>query len=423
MLELKLKGWIVVLLIAGAGAARAAPEQKAESSATMPLPELLELYRQVDRAEKVAPARAPLAATVDKIVLSGRLLAKAVELSAHFEVTVLDEDRWVAVPLLREDPAVHLSEIPEIDGAVLSTRRGLELFTRRAGNYRFDLSFLIEASEQKGEHRASIRIAPATLAVLYLQYDEGLFRLAEAGARKGAEGTVFFPAEGEFSLRWEPTAAMAERKAPEREARPPVESVIPSAHASVVATLEGRRITRMLYKLRFEGSKQLELGIPAGQRVAKIFLNSAAIPFEIEAGKVRLEVAPERAGDESARLELVMESDAGGFLLSGGLHFDFPAVSWGVNELFVELHLPQVFNYRWTGGSLAPASGAEGVDYFHRIPTPGKSMCFHQDLIGAAPDLDVAYTVDLQGHYYTGSAVEALRARPAAAQGAEWIAR
>jgi hypothetical protein len=152
--------------------------------------------------------------------------------------------------------------------------------------------------------------------------------------------------------------------------------------------------------------------------VQKVYLNGAAIPFSAEGETLNLSVSPARAGEQTARLELVLEDLPGPFHLSGDQAFGFPKASWATNELFVDLHLPQVFNYRWVGGSMAPTSVTPKVHYSQKMPTPGKQMRFHQQLVGGAADLRIAYDVDLAGKYYRGRHAQAATAAPLATRAA-----
>ena len=83
------------------------------------------------------------------------------------------------------------------------------------------------------------------------------------------------------------------------------------------------------------------------------------------------------AGEEGGTLELVFVSPDNESFLSGELALPLPMALWRINELFVSTHLPGVFDYAWTGGSLSPAPG---VEFSYDIPTPGKRAGFHQFL-------------------------------------------
>ncbi len=108
----------------------------------------------------------------------------------------------------------------------------------------------------------------------------------------------------------------------------------------------------------------------------------------------------------------MLDDDLPGFHLSGRLFFGFPSASWNIDELYVDLYLPPVFNYEWTGGSPAPTSASPGVDFSHSIPTPGKQLRFHQHLIASSPDVEVDYTVDLAGKYFRSTRHHSAAAQP-----------
>ena len=126
------------------------------------------------------------------------------------------------------------------------------------------------------------------------------------------------------------------------------------------------------------------------------------MPFIVKDKVVTLLVTPLRVGDEIANLELLIREKQNAYHLSGELNFDFPKVSWGVNNLYVRLHLPQVFNYAWTGGTLAPDAHHQSTHYNYEIPTPGKLLELHQQLISSDTNVRLDYTVDLTERYFTG---------------------
>ncbi|HSA21509.1 MAG TPA: hypothetical protein P5076_08675, partial [Myxococcota bacterium] len=328
-------------------AARAEDDPPAAAArASLPLEEVLRLVHENERARAPRPAPAPLDAAVSRLVLSGRLLEDAVDLSAHVELAVLADDAWVRVPLLKLAPEVHLSALPAVEGGELLDDGGtLTFLTRAPGRYAFDLGLLVQARPEGAGLLAELGVANAALTRLDLQWDEGLFRLLGDGARRGAEGASLFPRGERFRVRWAPRAQARVVEAPAE--RPPVESVITAAHASSVTTLEGRRVTRVQYQLRFEGRQPLSFRLPAGTQVEKIYLNGASAPFRLEGGELRLEVTPPRVGDQSGRLELVLVDQPGAFHLSGRLSLILPAASWQLDELQVSLHLPPVFDYTW----------------------------------------------------------------------------
>lgn len=371
-------------------------------SATLPLPEVLRLYRENEaRGEPKAP-RTPLVASVGKIELTGRLLEGAVDVTAHVELSVLEAEGWVTVRLFKKDAATRVSRLPTVENGVFSVIDGYLCFlTSKAGAYSFDLGFLTAAQVQGARRRAEISYPAAALAVLKLRFDEHLFALQNGDRMEEGDGYTLYPQSNRFELLWERSAAAS---GPKKQAtrRPPIEPVITTAHASVVSTLEGRRMLRVLYTMQLEGTRPIEFTIPARQTIDKVFLNGASIPFARTERGLSLAISPARAGDESARVELLLSEPQGGYALSGRLQYELPAASWNINDLYVALNLPPVFNYQWEGGSLAPAEAFADAEFTQRIPTPGKRIHLHQQLLTGPASVRINYTVDLSGRYYRG---------------------
>jgi len=365
---------------------------------TLPLAELLALKQASQAASGAAAPAPPVRASVTDVEIAGRLLDAGLDASAQVKVTVLGAG-WVTVPVLELGPGTHLAGLPEVEGGVLTViDRRLCLVTDTPGPYQFTVRF-VERPEVDGRaRRAAIRLPAASPAVLRLQHDETLFRLTSEAQREDGAGAVLQPAGGRIAVAWEQLAP-ADRRV-RTVARPPVEPVVTSAHASVVATLEGRRITRVLYRLRFEGEKTFELTLPPGQAVERIFLNGAARPVARAGDVISLQVQAARAGDQSATVELVTSEVGAAYPLSGTLAFTLPRPAWEVNDLHATLHLPAVFEYRWAGGSLAVAPDAPAIAYAWEIPTPGRALTLHQQLVSSFATARVSYTVDLAGSYY-----------------------
>lgn len=382
----------VLLISAGRGAGQ-------EGTATLPLDRILSLYRQTERAQP--EARPPFSATLDRIELSGRLLEDALDLKAHFELTVLPRGEWVVVPLVVTDPATVIRDLPSVDSALVTTRDNQLVFvTDQAGTYRFDVSLLKRAEEKDGLHRVQLRHPAATLAVMRLAFDAALFELVVPTARDGT-GAIIYSDGHQFALEWRssgPTkgAATAEEK------RPPAPTSITTARASVVSTLQGQRITRVQYDLQFEGRQQLALSLPPGQRLDAVYQNGQSSPFRNEAGRVALDITPAQAGGETRIVELVLTGDRDAYLLSGRLDVQLPAVNWPINELTCEVALPEVFNYTTSGGSLSPVAEVPPAQFVRRLPTPGRKLAFHQYLIDATtPNVVIDYSVNLAGQYFS----------------------
>ncbi len=375
-----------------------APPPAQPASATLPLDQVLQLYRENERRNDIAPPAPPVAGVVHQLQIEARLLDDAVAGKARFSVIVLEENQWASVPLLTVSGDTRLAALPALQDAALTIEDDqLTLLTRKKGTFDFTVEFLQRAQVDGSVRRASIAYPAATVALGHLSFDSGVFGLVDHAGAPNADG-VFYPSEGAFDLQWVRRAPPAATVA---VPAPAIESVIPSAHASVVSTLEGTHIVRVLYRLEFAGRQSLSVDVPPGYRLERGYLNGISIPVEPDGGRLTLEVSPAQSGQQGGSLELVLFSPGNGYLLSGELALPLPTTSWRINELFLSTHLPGVFDYARAGGSLSPASRVPGVDFAYAIPTPGKRLTFHQFLVQLSqPGLTLAYDVTLEGNYF-----------------------
>ena len=236
------------------------------------------------------------------------------------------------------------------------------------------------------------------MSICKLTFDDDLFELLNTRVLAKPDGVLVFPSEGAYVIEW---AARESRVVSEVLEKPEIASVIPTAYASSVSTLEGMRITRILYRLRFAGRKSIEFEIPKDQTVVRAYLNGFAVPVSVENSLLKINAAPARAGDEAATIELVLNADDGVYHLAGDVAVGLPRASWPIHEIFFDLHLPEVFNYRWKSGSLSPAEQETLPTFTYQVPQPGKRMSFHQFLVSAqTPQLKLSYAVDLEDQYF-----------------------
>jgi hypothetical protein len=236
---------------------RAADEASPEperSSATLPLDEILQLYRERDEATRKEGPPPLVAASLQKVALSGRLLDDGIDFEGHFEISVLTDDEWVQVPLFAHDAGTHLTRLPDVKGGAFAVRDGeLVFLTRKRGRYAFDLSLFRTAGKQDRMRRLSIGHGEAALATCRLDIDGGLFRLRTERSVETRDGVRVLAGDDGFEIEWEVIGEI-ESGVGEAVSAPAIESVVSRVHASTVSTLKGRRITRILYELRFARS-------------------------------------------------------------------------------------------------------------------------------------------------------------------------
>ena len=377
------------------------PPATTVSSVTMPLHEVLELYRQHDQAEKVEEQHPPVNAVVQRIKIAGRILDQAVTAIISISLEVLSDTQWIVIPLLEIGEHTVLDELPMIHGAVLAVTNGqLQLITKNKQHFEFEVGVSSVAQLQNGERSASIGFAGATLAQCQLSYDASIFQLLSTIKDHHGEVVTLHARNNRCDFKWQ---QREEYIAPETVTAKTVEaeSVIPTAHASLVSTLEGEQILRIAYALRFAGRKSIEFEMPDGYALVRAYLNGQPIATSTQRGKLTLEVFAARAGQIGGKLELVLAAKDRDYLLSGTLPLVLPRASWRTNELHFSTHLPAAFDYRWTNGTLSPAKTSPTTQYVYDIPAPGKALHFHQFLVHrSTPSLTLEYAVSLEGKYF-----------------------
>lgn len=372
---------------------------EAPATATLPLARVLEMQSEIDRVNETVRDAPPVAATVHRIELSGQLLEEGIAFEARYDIDVLDGEAWVEIPLLRRDAGTHLLDLPTVPGGSFRIVDGtLRFVTKQKKRHQFSLSLLKEATVEGDRRSLRIELAEASVSNCKLTFDEELFALANQRVLSKSDGVLVLPTDDAFQIEWIVKESITAKAV---QNKPDIASVVSGAYASSVSTLEGTRITRVLYRLRFAGRKTIEFEMPEGQRVERAYLNGFAVPVEMDGGALRIEAAPERAGDESATVELVYTAEEGVYHLAGSLLLRLPRVSWPMNEVFLSLRLPEVFTYEWKGGSLSPGSKSALPKFTYQIPGPGKEMSFHQYLVSRhAPHVSLDYAVDLENQYF-----------------------
>ncbi len=375
-----------------------AAEVRAESdgNATIPLKELLELHKAT--TAKVAPP--PRTATLERMVFESRLLRGAVTSKATIHLSVLT-DAWVEVPLFERNPGLTVLEVSHVENGHVVVGDGQVSFVSNvAGDYAFEVVMTQKATVKGGLWRAGFQIFPTTVSRMELQHDNTTFDVPHDASQVDGGTVTLLPTGGTYEVSWKEKTSETEVVA--IASRPKIQPIIESAYADIVSTLDGQRISRYRYDLKLQGNQSLSLSVPQIQRVTKVFLNGVSIPFEIDEGKIDATVAPPRVGGESATIELVTQTDALPYSLSGHLRIELPSASWDLNQQYVTLHLPDVFNYTRRGGSLGLTGSPQTTDFAHSIPTPGKTLSAKQQLVTSSPNLELQYTVDLDGKYYRG---------------------
>lgn len=324
-----------------------------DGTVTLPLDKFAEL--SVAKKQELTP---PVAALVSSQRLSARSTAEGLDVDGHFTVHVLAGDAWSKVCVLKVEPGTQLLELPRLDDATLApVNSELCLLSKKPGAYSFDVKLSV-----RGQRLTA--------------------------GRDALWSTVDF--EGEQVPQQNGAWTLLRKRKLVVEERPPLEPTCWIARATLVSTVEGHAQLTVAYHLKLDREQRLSFEVPAGWRVERVNVNG--VPRK---GGLELAVAPGR--DTDAVVELQLSKELGVFHLSGRLDFALPKASWPVAQVDANVHLPAVFEYRRSGGSLAPVE-PNGVP----SSLPGKLMQFRQHLVAAsAPTLELGYSVELTNRYFT----------------------
>lgn len=373
-------------------------------TATISLQSLLEMQRGNESVETPPP----VAGVLESVAIAGRVLDDTLEVDVTVSASVLSSG-WTQIPLLDLGKDAQIAPIAPLEGAWVVLEGGtLMLVSDKQGRHSFTVNATLPATRRGEQREVSLLTKPATSNRLLLGYDPGQVSITSSQiASAGAEGLSLRPVDGRYLVSWVPTEQGRAETAPVAIQQRVAEPLVERATASVVSTLEGTWLLRTHFDLRFEGRQTLLLTWPEDQRVERVYLNGSPAEITVNEGQLSIEITPARGGGDRGVLEVVSTRDRGGYLLRGTVDLTLPSASWPVREWICALHLPEVFDYSWTGGSLVAAeSPAPDASLFtYQVPTPGRTSIWRQQLVfERAPDLRLGYTVQLEGAYFRPNA-------------------
>jgi hypothetical protein len=354
-------------------------------SATLPFDEVLDLYRLKDGAGHVGEQQPPVDAIAQRLEIDGRVL------------DVLADKRWVDVPLLERATETVLEDLPVIKGAVLAVMDGrLRFIANRKSRFNFAVGISTMAAVDGNLRTASIVTAGAALVRCRLGFDSSILKLASEIFDRHGDVVIVLVRDNRCALRWQQRNDYVEPGTMLIDA-PLADPVIPTAHASIVSTLEGDHLLRVAYALRFVGRQSIEFELPRGHVLVRAYLNGRPIAANDEPGNIKLDVFAAHAGETGADLEFVLAANDRDYLLSGQLSLALPRPSWLVLKRApagrVLLHVDE--RHLVAGQNIARAK------YVYDIWSPGKVLHFHQFVVHrSTPPLTLEYAVSLEGEYF-----------------------
>lgn len=364
-----------------------------EGTVTMPLSAAAPLFH-------AAPVAAPplVSAAVVSAKLEGRATPEALEVTAHVTAEVLDAAKTARLGLFALSPGTMLVGASTLEGATVAAHQGeVCLLATRPGRFSFDVQLLVKARAEGQRREARLSLGRDGLEAV-LRVDADGERVALAG------GSEVYPSERRWVLAWENVVAPRVELVAKK---PPLEPRISAARAQLVSTVEGRALVTAWYELELDREQTLGVDVPEGFTLQRLLVNG--VPQRVPGERhLELPVSPARAGEHEGRVELGLVRELGVFHLSGKVSVALPKVSWPIALVQASVHLPTVFQYRRTGGSLEPGELSEWTP----PPMPGRALAFQQHLVSAsAPTLELEYFVDLDGRYFSarGGAAPARR--------------
>jgi hypothetical protein len=384
-----------------------AEESNSSSTATLPLEDILHLYQRIEDLKKPSEEEVPVKALIQSIELKGQLLEHAIDIQAAIQVKVMADNTWTSIPLFTIDRDTHISGLPDLNqGTLVHMDDTLSLLTEKKGTYSFTISFIKRARTSGAKNNVQLLFEKASRSVLALKYDTTYVAINKNTIQTiTPDGVIIYPDNNIYTIEWKNIERAENKKATESiEKKPEIKSMIKIAHASLISTLEGKTIFRILYELHFTGEKTISFFIPNIYTLEKVYINKRQHFFTMNDDKLTLHVNPKRTGDQCGDVELIVSYNQGNYLLSGRIEVSLPQTTWPIHEMYFTSHLPEVFDYTYRGGSLKLVDSCPPADYTYHIPLPGKKLYYHQYLISSSyPSVTLDYTINLDGNYFLGN--------------------
>ena len=334
------------------------------------------------------PPRAPISAAVVSQHLVGQVTGDSLEVTATFQIAVLDGASWSQLSLLKLDSNMTLLSGLSGEGTLITVHKDEVVFiSRQPGTYLAVLKLSVRGTGG-ALHTAKFRRGADAR--------EGSIHVETAGPEQTMDqGADVLSSAGQWIVSWKGRV-----QAPVAVAPPPMEPVVRGARVQVVSTVEGRARMTVEYRLGLDRDQALGLRLPPEWTLTRLSCNGA--PRAVPPGReVSVTVGPQNALGHDGVVELTLERDLGVFHLSGRLNLSLPGASWPTSVLEVSVHLPNVFEYRRLGGSLEPDEKSEWTPQ----DMPGIALRYRQHLVASAgPTLELSYWVNLEKRYFRARA-------------------
>jgi hypothetical protein len=300
--------------------------------ATVPWNELERLLRK--EGATPPPRNAPRAYSVPSLEVAGEIDGGHAQLDLTVEVEVLG-DRWTVAPLLPASLAVATASVEAPAGRrglLVRDPGGVSLAADGAGRYRVHLE--AEGALERGR----LLIAPGGLAGgrarLTIHGADGVGGRTSWRTRSGSDGTLIAEAAlGPFGV----DLSLASAPASVGEAGATIEDL----SAVTVLSLGGSGVTRLQFQASADESAPLELALPKGARLWRVYVGGSAVAAATVLRGENLRLALKKP----ARVELAFTFEAPPMGIRGRYHVELPKLPVPVRGAHWDVWLPSGLAY------------------------------------------------------------------------------
>jgi hypothetical protein len=219
--------------------------------------------------KKIGP-KPPQDYVISRAIFDGSATKEGADFTLSVTIYVLDEEKWLTIPLLPATVAVKEANLPE--GAFLSTTGGgwYRVLTKGGGKLDATVSFSVAVNESQGTWTMSFEKAPAGTSKLHLLVKEAGVSAKVPTAQSvlksekpdGVELEAAVPGEKPISVTWE-------------KAVPEIEKVPPKIYSECKTLLSvGDGVltshSRLSYQILHTGIRELKVRKPEGAGVLAV---------------------------------------------------------------------------------------------------------------------------------------------------------
>ncbi len=261
--------------------------------------------------EKKLGPKPPQDYVISRAFFDGTATKDGADLTLSTVVYVLNEDKWLTIPLLPASVAVKDAQLPE--GAFLSLVKGkwYSILTKGAGKVEATVSFSVAVKESQGTWEINFEKAPAGTSKLHLLIKEPKITakvptaqsVSETRKPKGVELDAAIPGQKPVSVTWEKAVPEVEK----------VPSKLYSECKTLVTVGDGvlTSHSRLSYQILHTGVRDLKIAVPEGSNVLSV-TGSRLRDWRVVDGTIQIQLGFEALGTYELDLRLEHPMVVGG---------------------------------------------------------------------------------------------------------------